>query len=768
LPRKSAPASAVGGFPPTTLIRTYVWEKPVRVAHWLIVFSILALSFTGIYIHSPFHFASGRPVFTMATMRFAHEVAGFVLIGAMALRIYWFFKGNLFARWSAYVPIHRRQWEGIGSMLEFYLFLRFLPGRRAGHNPLAALSYAVIYLLILVEILTGLALYTHVSGNAVLHEFFGWLPRLVNISYIRLTHYFLMFVFFAFTLFHVYASILVSLEEENGLLDSIFSGWKFMPASDLRQEIAEIPEARTFVRRHQLLPRSAAPHVDAGRPRPGPGPRVLYRNWISYIGTGIAAVGVLVFAVLTLYHTVGGGWLSQPYGDLVIFFVPPVFVIIGVVVLLAGMYLEWLRWRMNKPLSFSRYPKWDLNVPAERKALLAVTLGAAVIAVPAIYGSYQAYAYTDAVSFCGTLCHSMTPEYMTYQYSPHARVSCAQCHVGPGALGYIASKVRGLVELQETIQDNYPRPIPAPVSILRPVRGNCETCHWPSHFFGSHLTHREHFLSDEQNTRWDISMAMHIGGGESPRPSVSERTIHWHVTSKVEYVATDTEHQNIVWVRSVDRNTGVSNVYTSQPQPGATAPPGEVRTMDCVDCHNRPSHLLYPPDRAVDLALSSGRISASLPFVKQQSVAALTGTYATTEEAMSGIDNALHVFYQQKYPAIYAARQREINAAVQALREIYTRSFFPSMKVRWDTYVENSGHFHFAGCNRCHDGQHKSVDGTAIRSDCNSCHTILQQGKPGSMEVAKGAEGLNFVHPVDIGNAWAESPCSSCHTGGSM
>src|SRR5215471_1646333 len=117
-----------------------------------------------------------------------------------------------------------------------------------------------------------------------------------------------MFVFFAFTLFHVYASILVSLEEENGLLDSIFSGWKFMPAADLRQEIAAIPEARTFVRRHQLLPRSAAPQADAARPRPGPGPRILYRNWISYIGTGIAAVGVLVFAVLTLYHTVGGGW----------------------------------------------------------------------------------------------------------------------------------------------------------------------------------------------------------------------------------------------------------------------------------------------------------------------------------------------------------------------------------------------------------------------------------------------------------------------------
>ena len=85
-----------------------------------------------------------------------------------------------------------------------------------------------------------------------------------------------------------------------------------------------------------------------------------------------------------------------------IFFVPPVFVIVGgTAVVLIGMYLQWIRWRMNKPLSFARYPKWDLNLAAERKALLVVAIGAAIIAVPAIYGSGQAYIYTDARPFCG-------------------------------------------------------------------------------------------------------------------------------------------------------------------------------------------------------------------------------------------------------------------------------------------------------------------------------------------------------------------------------
>ena len=598
-------------------------------------------------------------------------------------------------------------------------------------------------------------------GNPVLNQFIGWLPVLIDPQYLRAVHYFLMFVFFAFVIFHVYLSVLVSHEEENGLLDSIFSGWKFVPAGELHDEVAAIPEARRFARRHELLPRGAP---EAEPRRPAPGPVTLYRNWISYIGTGIAAIGLLVFVVLTAYHTVGGGSLAQPYGDLVIFFVPPVFVIAGVVVILIGMYVEWLRWRRHKPLSFARYPRWDLNVARERKALLAVAIGAAILSIPAIYGGYQAYLYTDAVPFCGAVCHSMTPEYVTYRLSPHARVECAQCHVGPGATGYIESKLRGVTELVETLQDNYPRPIPVPVTALRPIRANCERCHWPAHFFGARLVRRLHFLSDEQNTRWQIDMLVLVGG--SAPVGISQMGIHWHVASKVEYVAADAERQNITWVRAVDPRTGQASVYTSKPQPTTAPPPGEIRTMDCVDCHNRPSHILHAPDLSVDVALADGRIDPSLPFVKQQSVAALVAAYASREQALEGIDNALHSYYRKTYPQIYTEKQASITAAVSYLQDTYSRNFFPSMKVRWDTYYMNDGHFYFPGCSRCHDGRHKSLDGRAVRSECGDCHRILQQGKAGSLQFAKGPEGLAFEHPVDIGGAWAQTPCHSCHTGG--
>ncbi len=767
--RAKPPASALARLPETELVRTYVWEKPVRIAHWLIFFAFVSLSFTGLYIHRPFLVSSGRPLFLMATVRFVHVISGFVLIGAFALRVYWFFKGNFWSRWPAYVPIRRKQWQGMGDMLEFYLFLRFDPGRRVGHNPLAALTYFIIYLLILVEILTGLALYSRVLGNSVLNQFIGWLPQLIDPAYLRLIHFSLVFVFFAFVIFHVYASVLVSMEEENGLLDSIFSGWKFVPAGELRHEIVAIPEARRFAKRHELLPRGTPDEERAKVPpktRPGPGPLALYRNWISYAGTGIAAVGVFLFAVLTAYHTIGGGALVEPYGDLVIFFVPPVFVIVGIAVVLVGMYFQWIQWRMHKPLSFARYPKWDLNLPGERKALLVVAIGAAILAVPAIYGSGQAYLYTDAVSFCGANCHSMTPEYVTYQRSPHARVACAQCHVGAGATGYMVSKIRGMSELVETIQDKYPRPIPVPVSALRPIRGNCEKCHWPTHFFGAREVHRLHFLSDEQNTRWEIDMLVSVGGG---LPADGSRMgIHWHVASKVEYLASDAERQNLTWVRAVDPKTGAAEVYTSQAQPSTTPPAGEIHTMDCVDCHNRPTHILQPPDRSVDVALADGRIDPTLPYIKQQSVAALTATYSDRDQALRGIDSALRGYYEKSYPQVYTAKQQAIENAIAYLHDTYDHYFFPSMKVRWDTYATNDTHFYSVGCFRCHDGQHKSVDGSVIRSDCGACHTILGQGKAGSVQFATGPKGLAFKHPVDIGSSWAEQPCNSCHTGGSL
>jgi Ni/Fe-hydrogenase 1 B-type cytochrome subunit len=218
------------------LIRVYVWELPVRITHWVIFLCIVALSFTGYYLYDPFIISRGKGAFLMGTMRFIHEVAGFVFMAAFLARMYWFFKGNKWARWRQFLPIGKEQWRGFVGQLQYYMFLRRTPTFRVGHNPLAGATYSVVYLLMLVEILTGLALYNHVLGNKALGFFINWLPRLISIRYLREIHFLIMFAFLAFLIHHVYSAVLIGIVERSGLVGGIFSGYKFFPESRVKED----------------------------------------------------------------------------------------------------------------------------------------------------------------------------------------------------------------------------------------------------------------------------------------------------------------------------------------------------------------------------------------------------------------------------------------------------------------------------------------------------------------------------------------------------
>ena len=222
--------------PEKGIVSLYVWELPVRITHWVIFLSIVVLTFTGYYLYDPFIIARGNRVFLMGTMRFVHEVAGFVFIAAFLVRAYWFFMGNKWARWRQFLPIGRRRWNEFWSQLGYYLFLRRKPPFVIGHNPLAGATYTVIYFLILVEILTGLALYNHILGSKWLGFFIDWLPWLISIRYLRAIHFFIMLALWAFFIHHVYSAVLIGLEERSGLVGSIFSGYKFFPERKLREE----------------------------------------------------------------------------------------------------------------------------------------------------------------------------------------------------------------------------------------------------------------------------------------------------------------------------------------------------------------------------------------------------------------------------------------------------------------------------------------------------------------------------------------------------
>lgn len=221
---------------PFAPVRVYVWELPVRVSHWFIFLPVVVLSFTGYYMHNPFIVGKGSTAFMMGTVRFIHLVAGFVFISAFLLRLYWFFVGNSWSNWRAFVPLHRRQWRGMGGMVAYYSFLRKDLLHHVGHNALAAVTYLVMFVLMFLEILTGLALYSQVRASAVLNAIIGWLPRLIDIQTLRLMHFCIMFSFFIFVIHHVYSAVLVSWEERNGLVESIFTGYKFVPSDELEED----------------------------------------------------------------------------------------------------------------------------------------------------------------------------------------------------------------------------------------------------------------------------------------------------------------------------------------------------------------------------------------------------------------------------------------------------------------------------------------------------------------------------------------------------
>jgi Ni/Fe-hydrogenase 1 B-type cytochrome subunit len=220
------------------VVRMYVWELPVRLAHWTFVLSIAVLAFTGWYMHAPFLSAHGKAAWTMGTIRYIHILTAFIFTAAVIVRAYWFFwAGNEWARWRQFFPVEGHRFRQFIDTVKYYLFIRPEPVAEIGHNPLASSAYAGVFVLFTIEIVTGFTLLNDLLQNRFLNFCFGWLPRLIDIQYLRTTHFLVMFLFGAFLIHHVYSAVLIAWEEKNGLMESIFTGYKFM-AKEQIDEIA--------------------------------------------------------------------------------------------------------------------------------------------------------------------------------------------------------------------------------------------------------------------------------------------------------------------------------------------------------------------------------------------------------------------------------------------------------------------------------------------------------------------------------------------------
>ena len=493
-----------------------------------------------------------------------------------------------------------------------------------------------------------------------------------------------------------------------------------------------------------------------------PAPKVpsLWQNYISLIGIVIATASILAIILLFLLEL--SAPTESPYLGILIYIMLPSALVFGLFVIFLGMVVERRRRRKMSPEEIAAYPILDLNGPRRRRAFL-IFLGAAFVFIMAsAFGSYRAYEFTEGNTFCGQVCHTMKPEYTAYQASSHARVTCVECHVGSGAEYYFKSKFEGVRQLWALTAGTYQRPIPTPVHNLRPAQDTCEKCHWPEKFFGEQLKVFTHYGYDEDNTLNQTRLLIRTGGGS---PTVGQTAgIHWHmnVANEVSYVATDDKRQDIVWVRFKQRD-GTVVEYTAN---DTDLTPEQIksytaRRMDCVDCHNRPAHVYLSPNFAVDRSFSAEKLDRSLPYLKMLSVKVLSRKYRSTDEALRTIDKEVPDYYKENYPDVSRSRADAIKQAVTEIKWIYSTYFFPEMNTDWQSHTNNIGHYNSKGCYRCHDGRHVSPTGKKIRTECNICHTTLDQTFAGKTFAPPGGV---FQHPVDLGGQ-EKYKCADCHKG---
>lgn len=380
--------------------------------------------------------------------------------------------------------------------------------------------------------------------------------------------------------------------------------------------------------------------------------------------------------------------------------------------------------------------------------------------------------YTNRSEFCGTACHTMPPEYLSYLASPHANVKCVECHIGRATIAeQFTRKAQDITHVIRFVGADYEVPIYS--KHLRPASQVCERCHNPEKFSPNSLTTIKTYDAEKNNELSEIHLFFKTGGGTQREGR--GKGIHWHIENKVEYIATDDPHmeQEIPWVRVTYADSGETEVFTDietdLPADFVAANTEHMKTVDCMTCHNRISHEFTSPDDALDDALARSIISPGIPYIKQNAVAVMERQYPNMEEALVAI-RGLSDYYATNWRDYYATNGAEVDGAVETLAGLYQRMVFPTMDASWTTHPDNLGHKEWAGCFRCHDGKHINEKSESIRIECNLCHSIpVKAPLDGSTPVIGLTEAYQPESHVDTN--WIarhrfefDGTCEGCHT----
>lgn len=435
--------------------------------------------------------------------------------------------------------------------------------------------------------------------------------------------------------------------------------------------------------------------------------RAIYfsNNWISRIG-----VVLVSFAVVLWFYFAGSG-ARGGYQDLVQYLALPGLFFLGLVMVPLGS--EWnSRHQGEAPasISFSDKRVHQFLALLAAATMVNVVLGAVL--------SFEAVHYLESDSFCGTACHEpMAPEHIGHMNAAHARVECVACHVRPGINGFLAAKLNGTRQLAMMITGGYPKPIKLPSSALATASEACTRCHDSQREVGDKVIAK--YKYNDEGERLDTLLTVHVGSG---RTGKGIHGAHMAAGTTMQYEAADEGRQKILSV-TVTKN-GTSTVYEREEKAQGKAKVELTRQLDCLDCHNRPSHYYKTKEEALDEAFARGDMDPKIPMLRKVALEVLGAKYATAKEADQKIPVALEAEWKKVAPAGSENRAGELRKAGDALRALFARNVFPDMKAGWDTYPDFRGHTQAPGCFRCHAEELKTKAGKTPTQDCAVCHQV--------------------------------------------
>jgi hypothetical protein len=484
-------------------------------------------------------------------------------------------------------------------------------------------------------------------------------------------------------------------------------------------------------------------------------------NWISITGF-ILVVNSLIIILFFQLFTLLYGTLNS-YVDFYLYLVIPILLITGLIMIPLGMLF---RLKRERKLGEEKrnLPVIDLNERSDRIMGIKILVLTILFLAASALGSYKVYEYTSTPEFCGELCHKvMEPEYSSYLNSSHARVACMSCHSGAGADWLVQSRLAIFGMAYSYFSDNFERPIPKISTSMRPSRETCERCHWPQKFYTRKLINHEHYLTDSANSLWNISLLLKVGPKNTAHGL--KEGIHWHINPdvKIEYQLDAVDKESIPWVRYTNVKTGVVKTFSNQTMKSHVENGEALRIMDCIDCHNRPSHLFLSAPEYIDRALSSGQLDKGIPYIKKAAMEALSQDFATFPNADEAISRSINQFYNRQHPELFSKVDYRLGKAITIILEEYHKYNFGEMKVNANTYPNHLGHKESAGCYRCHSGNHKTEKGEVISSDCDLCHSIFEQGTNTNLSYTDLNNKLDFVHPVALKPGKDINLCYNCH-----